>query len=658
MTAYVHGYRPDIDGLRAVAVLAVLGFHGFPDRVPGGFAGVDVFFVISGFLISGIVFRALEAGRFSLADFYARRCRRIFPALVTVLVVCLLAGWALFLTDELVQLGKHTASGAGFVVNFTLASEAGYFDTAGELKPLLHLWSLGVEEQFYLIWPPLLALTYRWWRRPGTLLIVVGGLSLALNVERLSGIRAADAFYHPATRFWELLLGGALAYAAIRIQTSAPGGSTVGLRLSPRARELLSAAGLFTIAASVLWLDATTPFPRWAVVPTAGTALVIAAGPDAWLNRRVLASRGFVRVGLISYPLYLWHWPLLAFGRILHGRPLPAWVVVLLLAVAFGAAALTYNLIERPIRFAPRPRARLNVAALAISMVAVGGAGLLLGASAIPARLRSLDVISQAKGDWGFPPYKKREAHPTLDIRVRRLEGRSPRTILFIGDSNVAQLYPRIEALFRADDRRTVEIATAPGCSPIPEVRRTRGDCWGFSMGDAYEYALGPDIETVVIGSIWDYFETDAFAYQGLRPIPASKSAEVFGHLERRLRALVAAGKHVYVILPIPKGWQLDPRSMADLGARVSGVPSRVPPLPVREFNQRFQIVQRELRRVARRSGVTLLDPVPDMCTDVCRNVSADGRPIAKDEGHLRPFFVAEALHFLDPVFAGPDTAP
>ncbi|HKY08666.1 MAG TPA: acyltransferase, partial [Candidatus Binatia bacterium] len=207
-------YRPDIDGLRALAVLAVIGYHTFPIWVTGGFTGVDVFFVISGFLISSIIFQSLDAGTFSLANFYARRIRRIFPALILVLASCLALGWHLLLTDEYIQLGKHTAGGAAFGPNFVLIKEAGYFDVTAESKPLLHLWSLGIEEQFYIVWPLLLLLL---WRCMGKTLWVIAFLALGsfiLNVYLVSD-KPVQTFYFPLTRCWELLMGAVLAHLAL-----------------------------------------------------------------------------------------------------------------------------------------------------------------------------------------------------------------------------------------------------------------------------------------------------------------------------------------------------------------------------------------------------------------------------------------------------------
>ena len=204
-------YRADIDGLRALAVLSVVIFHAFPARVPGGFVGVDIFFVISGYLISGIIFSEIANDSFSISRFYERRIRRIFPALLVILVACIAAGWFVMLADEYTQLGKHVWAGTGFVLNFILWGESGYFDNVIDTKPLLHLWSLGVEEQFYIFWP--LILGFAWKNRINfkSLIVVICFLSFALNMYQTSKDMTA-AFYSPLTRFWELLIGALVAW--------------------------------------------------------------------------------------------------------------------------------------------------------------------------------------------------------------------------------------------------------------------------------------------------------------------------------------------------------------------------------------------------------------------------------------------------------------
>ena len=341
--ALVPAYRPDIDGLRAIAVVAVVLFHAFPASLPGGFAGVDMFFTISGFLITGVLLRDHARGAFSLRDFYARRIKRIFPALALVLAACLGLGWLVLTADELTALGTFTSGGAAFLSNFLLWRASGYFDTAADTKPLLHLWSLGIEEQFYFVWPLLL---WWWFRKPQRLGLWMGACVLASLAYSLWAVRvdAVMAFYSPLPRFWELGVGGLLAYALWRDP-----------QMLQRVRPAAAYLGLLLLALGLVLLDKAAAFPGWwALLPTLGTVLLIFSGDATWLGRRVLASKALVAVGLISYPLYLWHWPLLSFARIALAETPPAEVRAALVLVSVLLAWGTYRWVERPIRFGGR----------------------------------------------------------------------------------------------------------------------------------------------------------------------------------------------------------------------------------------------------------------------------------------------------------------
>jgi peptidoglycan/LPS O-acetylase OafA/YrhL len=327
--------------MRAIAVLSVLIFHAFPDALKGGFVGVDIFFVISGFLISGILLNNLQQGRFSILDFYVRRIKRIFPALILVMLTCFVAGWFILLAEELRQLGKHMAAGAGFVSNIALWGEAGYFDTSADTKPLLHLWSLGVEEQFYLLWPLLL---WAIWRRRGALpwvIALVALLSFGWNIATVHHDGVA-AFYLPMSRFWELASGALLAYLSFRQP-----------RFRLPAADTCSVIGLLLIAAAIGFVTKDDAFPGWwAVLPVMGAWLMLAAGPQASVNRILLSNRVLVWFGLISYPLYLWHWPLLAFARLVIGQTPSVEIRTAVVLLSIVLAWLTYRVVERPIRLA------------------------------------------------------------------------------------------------------------------------------------------------------------------------------------------------------------------------------------------------------------------------------------------------------------------
>src|ERR1043165_6396437 len=269
-------YRPDIDGMRAFAVIFVLVFHAFPERLPGGFVGVDIFFVISGYLITGIILGDIDRGSFSPAMFYARRGRRIFPALIVVLIASLALGYQLMLVPDLTSLCKNAVASALFSANLMLLSETGYFDIDAHLKPLLHLWSLGIEEQFYLVWPWLLLAVARPWFIRFFVAVMVS--SFALNILLVHDYPSAT-FYLPVTRAWELMAGALVA----RWQ---PAGMRPGLT---------AAAGAIAIGVSLFWFNARTAFPGWAAaLPVGGTMLLIWS-KESLFNRTVLGNRNAVR---------------------------------------------------------------------------------------------------------------------------------------------------------------------------------------------------------------------------------------------------------------------------------------------------------------------------------------------------------------------------
>ena len=370
-------YRSDIDGLRAVAVISVILFHTFPEILPGGFTGVDIFFVISGFLISTILYSNLATGHFSMLDFYGRRIRRIFPALILVMVACYALGWFVLLPNEYAQLGKHIAGGAGFVQNFVLWNETGYFDNAAETKPLLHLWSLGIEEQFYIIWPILLWIGYRLRLNLLSLTLVIAIVSFVLNIRGINVTKDLVAtFYSPQTRFWELLIGATAAYLTLYPSAKLKEFEAQAIALVRRSivvmvwnkdkqqalqspsstpmnnANLYSIAGVLILLLGMALVNKDSFFPGWwALMPTIGSVLMIIAGPTAIINRTLLSNRMIVALGLISYPLYLWHWAILAFLRITEGEVAPWWLRAVVVLVAVVLSILTYQLIEKPIQF-------------------------------------------------------------------------------------------------------------------------------------------------------------------------------------------------------------------------------------------------------------------------------------------------------------------
>lgn len=370
----INNYRPDVDGMRALAVLSVVFFHAFPEMLPGGFVGVDIFFVISGYLITQIICKKLVLKNFSYKDFFVHRITRIFPSLIVVLATSLIVGYFILLPDEYKQLGKHVFSGAAFVSNFVLWKESGYWDVAAETKPMLHLWSLSVEEQFYIVWPILLGCLYR--RKIGfkKIISVVAIISFAANLFLVNESQSAD-FFFPISRFWELLCGGFVGLMVLNEN----GGIKVNIELKndlkSKNKRLLSVAGLIFISFSVFIIDAKDGYPGyWAIMPVLGGALIIYAGKDSIVNRYILSNRFLVSLGLFSYPIYLWHWPILSFARIVESQT-PAMeirIIAIILSMILGWA--TYEYVEKYIRFGNCNKIKSSVVLICL-LVTIGAMG-------------------------------------------------------------------------------------------------------------------------------------------------------------------------------------------------------------------------------------------------------------------------------------------
>jgi peptidoglycan/LPS O-acetylase OafA/YrhL len=618
------GYRPDIDGLRAVAIGAVVAFHAFPNYFKGGFVGVDIFFVISGFLISAIILRELEQRRFSYFSFYVRRIRRIFPALIVVSATVFAVGWYVLLPDEFRQLGKHLAAGAGFVSNIAFWNEAGYFDRASDTKPLLHLWSLGIEEQFYILWPLAVGLL---WQRARTFVLIasiVGAVSFGLNIV-LTSYDAASAFYLPVTRFWELMFGGVLAYIAAH--------RSVWIA---RFGEARSALGLMLIAVSIFWLTRDIPFPGyWALLPAIGAALIISAGPHGWINRFILGNRLMVGVGLISYSLYLWHWPVLVFAKIVKGWVLTPTERVSAIVVSLALAVVTYLLIERPFR---RSRELRPAAGLTMTMGAVAAVGLVMFAGVLPSRLTNegISKILAASADWEYPPAASRN-HSLGALRYFQ-EGGGPYT-LFLGDSNMEQYGPRIDRAIKENQsfRGAILVGNQRGCKLLAEIMAPGQEC-DRAVNRLNELIAAETTRAVVIVAAWMNYK-DLLAQ--------------IDHQNRLAQFLKAASqaKPVYLILNTPDGEELSPRGMFD-GSRLTTI--KVKPIDqvsfsFESFRGRYREINRILTAIAASSGARIIDPASHLCPERrCAVFDEFGKPLYLDSSHLTRGYAAQSASYID----------
>ena len=500
-------YRPDIDGLRAVAVLPVLFYHAFPTTVPAGFYGVDIFFVISGYLITGIIHQQMLRRTFSVADFYFRRIRRIFPALIAVVLVTFVVACFILPPRELMSLGTNIAGGAVFAQNFILLGQVGYFDLAAEEKPLLHLWSLAIEEQYYIVWPLLLMLIGAWRRRS---LAITLGLAVASFLGAVIVQRSAPdhAFYLPVTRAWELLIGSGLALWINGRQPTVGGANDQRTRL---VYEVIAFGAMLLLAWAFWRYNRFTAHPGSRTLLPVFAAAALLATNGTLVHRYVLSSAPAVFVGLISYPLYLWHYPLIAYAHIHYVEGVPRWTMPGLLVASVVLAWLTYRYIERPIRFGQRNVA-YKVGALLSGMAAIGLVGLVVDRTGgLPERIPDSIRGFMLTGDetavhWRrgkcllLPDQTAADFAPECDG-----DGHHPLVAIW-GDSYGAALYPGLK-YFGADRGFDVAEFTASACPPLLDyIRPERPGCKGANDFVTERLAsLKPEV--VIFYSNWSYTE-------------------------------------------------------------------------------------------------------------------------------------------------------
>jgi peptidoglycan/LPS O-acetylase OafA/YrhL len=516
-------HRQDIDGLRAVAVLPVVLYHLGVPGVRGGYVGVDVFFVISGFLITSIILREADAGRFSVWGFYERRARRILPALFVVIVLSYLAALWLLLPIDFRHFAQSIVATAGFGSNILFCSETGYFDSAATLKPLLHTWSLAVEEQFYLTFPLLLSwLVLRGQSRAriNWLLAALALASLTLCVVAPNAGRG-DAFYLPHYRAWELLLGALLACSPRG--TQGPSASW--------AREVLASCGLVLIALPVLFYDDRTPFPGLtALPPCLGAALIIAAKSDRrGLTGRLLNAEITAGIGKISYSIYLWHWPLIVFYEYYSiGAPgFAARVVIFCATIVLSLASWRY--VEQPARRVRVPRPRVFAAALAALVLLVAGG--LAGHFSVgfPKRFAKVADVSSARALYNEGTCFLRKRQPAREWPSEKCTfsaGDAPqKTVVLWGDSHAAHFTPGLRDLQRRIPFRLIEASSA-GCPPLLQYRDPdQTNCFEFNelvFGRIRD--LAPEV--VLLSARWNAFRDPLYVVEKLkRTIEAARAA-------------------------------------------------------------------------------------------------------------------------------------
>jgi len=657
-------YRRDIDGLRAIAILPVVLFHSGVRQVPGGFVGVDIFFVISGYLITSLITEEIARGQFTVISFYERRVRRIFPALFTVLALSVIAATLLFLPEDFRPFARSLAATALFFSNMYFYTDSNYFAALPDTKPLLHTWSLAVEEQFYIVFPLLLIIAFAWCgRRWIGLLLVIFILSLITSMW-MSATHPGAAFYFAPMRAWELMLGALVA------------ASTLPTIKSQHLRELFALAGLALIAWAVFGFTSTTPFPGWrALVPCAGAALLIYAGEDDGSSAvgRMLSWQPVIFVGLISYSLYLWHWPLLVFARYWNIDPLTAPQVVAVIVASFVLATLTWKLVEQPFRLKVTPVARrplffgaatATAAAVVFSIVGVWSHG-------FPGRFSPL-VVAVAK--QAETPGSDEQLRNCIDRPAAQAcdYGASVKASYAVwGDSHASALLPAIGRLAKRYGK-AFKIFIHDGCPPviglnrISKKKKKDPDCLPENDEIMQSLELSPDIRTVILISRYalyvrgsdvngadfgpNFREPLVDSFGRVTPDVLGRRALFERQLDLTIDRLFAAGKSVVLVYPVPEVTFDVPRAVVKLmGTKRDPTTLSV---PLSSFHKREDIVFAMLDRIGGRGKVVRVYPHKRLCDAKRCVVYAKGSILYRDDNHLSAAGAAYVQPELEAIFA------
>jgi peptidoglycan/LPS O-acetylase OafA/YrhL len=603
-------YQPEVDGLRAIAVLPVVMFHAGVNGFGGGFVGVDVFFVISGYLITSIIVKDLAEDRFSLSNFYERRIRRIIPALMLVVLASLVAGMVLFLPSQLRGLSLSALNTATFTSNIWFWYQTGYFTGSSPLEPLLHTWSLAVEEQFYVIFPIALWVMHRLRipLLPSVLVVLV--CSLIGSAVLVFKVPSAT-FYLLPTRAWELMVGSAISLGVVP-----------SIR-GRRARELLAALGLLLIVVPVLTYSDTTIFPGLAAIPPClGAALVIVAGRQGGGTvTDVIGSRLLRGIGLISYSLYLWHWPVLVFARqYLLTRELPAEATLLAVALSSLLAWVTWRFVEAPFRDRSRMSGRavfkagLGITA-SVSAVAISAAV----SDGFPQRLDAR-TVALAAGQYDRPATLRlcQTDRPTKPCRIG-MDGPPPSFAVW-GDSHAAALGEAVGIVARSQGVAG-SLFAFNGCPPAvgaPSPGLSRPD-WArcSEWNERVQSAIIRDrtIQTVVLIGFWQFYV-------------ASDAEKLADRLGGTLRALNRSGKQVVVLADLPA-----PNFDVPWMVATSSYYGRSPPQ-----NRTTPGVDPRLAQVIHQEGARLISLAPPLCPRMPCDVQRGGKLLFFDSSHVTAY--------------------
>lgn len=627
-------YRPEIDGLRAIAVMVVIFFHAGFSLFSGGFVGVDVFFVLSGYLISSIILKEREAGTFTLINFYERRARRILPALFLVMFLCIPFAWVYLLPKAMEEFSKSLIAVSAFVSNILFWRESGYFSAQADLKPLLHTWTLSVEEQFYVFLPVFILITAK---LKNSIIYLMLGLitftSLALSYLGNS-ISPTAAFYLLPTRAWELFIGVIIGYYLSRRS------------LPPKGNDILSLIGLFMIMMAVFLYDKSTPFPSvYALLPTVGTALIVLFTDKTTFIYKLLSLKIMVGLGLISYSLYLWHQPVFAFAKhsSLHEIGFMKSTCLILLSIlgAYGS----WKFIEKPFRNKSKTTGKqifwLSLIG-SLAFITVGLFGVMRGGDLgrFSGPIKSIASTSGGALKRCMGTFRKSGCSIGSD--------NTRASIAIIGDSHSGALQKALDTTLRSQKKSGLSFAGS-WCIPFIEVRtktQYRDKCFTEISSHLETIISNTEISTVVLvaewanytqGKRWNVEGTAYYEDRETTNLSLKENSRVFSRgLLRTVKKLKSAGKVVIFVKSVPEYKQHVPNYLAKSLALTGKASMNEYTIDKTGYLTRNLEVEKSLKDLDLKSEMRVIDTYKILCPgDICRYISESNEVLYSDDNHL-----------------------
>ena len=611
-------FRKDINGLRAIAVIAVVLFHFNPSWVPGGFAGVDVFFVISGFLMTGIIFRGMEQDNFSIFKFYVARANRIIPALAALCLALLIFGWFYLTSLDYKSLSKHIAGSMSFISNMLYWRESGYFNAASLEKWLLHTWSLSVEWQFYIIYPLVLSAIRKFISKQAIKPMILFGTILSFSLCAIATYKWPDpSYYLLPTRAWEMMIGG-LAYL-------------YPISTNERNKKNLELAGIALIIGSYFFISNDTPWPGYiALLPVIGSFLVIQSQRN---NSIITGNFIFQKIGTWSYSIYLWHWPLVV---AIYYYSLSSAFIYFGLALSILLGFISYKYIEKiKIRndFSSLGHyLRYKLLYLTLTIITISTAGFLSNGFdfRLPTESQQRNKAALAAiGDWDYPK-------PNLKIGssdIRLIKGNTDKNILFIGASHIEQTYPYVKNL---NSEYNIYYLTRGGCFVSQSYVNPKWSCENIQN---YRHLINNVKFDRIVTSIYTlggYLSSDEQERKKQIKERTSQYDEFLNFAKER-------ADKVYMILGEPSGEEFDPKLSIRYNLKDN--------IGIEVAREKHKMIYEQLNNLREISDVTVIDPMDSLCDDVCMVMDVNSNYYYKDTNHMRPWYAKEALGYLDVIF-------